>query len=76
MILPFFFSLTATFEGFMPPSFEKISAARQANSSQAQIADLSSRNAVNFSSACATIRFPVITVCVCNEDCLTVRIKR
>jgi hypothetical protein len=30
----------------------------QANSSQAQIADSSSRNAVNFSSACTVKRFP------------------
>src|ERR1700730_3031546 len=41
-----------------PPSFEKISSDCQANSAQARIADSSSRNAVNFSSARTTKRFP------------------
>src|SRR5439155_25609358 len=41
-----------------PPSFEKSSPAWQVNSPQAQIADSSSRKAVNILSACTTKRFP------------------
>src|SRR5260370_24608392 len=41
------------------PSFEKILLACQTNSPRARIADSSSRNAVSFSSARATKRFPL-----------------
>jgi hypothetical protein len=41
-----------------------------------RIADSSSRNAVSFSSACTTKRFPVITMRVRNPDCSPVGTKR
>jgi hypothetical protein len=41
-----------------PPSFEKISPICQVNSPQPRIADSNSRNAVSFSSARTTNRFP------------------
>ena len=41
-----------------PPSLAKIAPNCQSNSPQAQIADWSSTNALSFSSACTTKRFP------------------
>ena len=50
-----------------PASLGKISSTRQANSPQARIADSSSINAVSFSSACTTNRFPSPHP-LCNPD--------
>jgi len=52
---------------FNEASFEKISHARQAQSPPALIADSSSRNALSFSSARTTKRFPVAAMRVSNH---------
>src|SRR5262249_50425282 len=45
-------------DSFSDPEFERISLSSQANLPQARIAHSSSKNAVTFSSACTTKRFP------------------